>query len=312
MRPIRLQVGQHVFDALRARPRRGLETTAEFTDAEPRFIASQGRQGSGLGKGDSPLFALGGVFATVASAAQVCSKIPCSGKCASAVAAIPEVGEDFCSSYLSLEITSTVIEVSTTTSVHANIETNVSVETVTVKTSTACSSKEKRISSACSCLLSSTSSIIVSVFETSLLPWTDSVATTGGQLDIITGLNVCGAGGDCPGGSVVIRAYPAKTANSYLSIKQTLTARPSTTYAVTYLVRCLNYDTTSGMDVFYKGVRVGGNSCLDTVFNRYTGTRFTTDLTGVGELEIRFKNGASALQGLYYYADDFQAIAIAV
>jgi hypothetical protein len=59
---------------------------------------------------------------------------PCRGKC---VAAVVEVGEVFCSSYLSLEpATETVTETATVTSVHTNIETNFDIVTLTTLTTT--------------------------------------------------------------------------------------------------------------------------------------------------------------------------------
>jgi hypothetical protein len=63
-----------------------------------------------------------------------CVTKPCSGKCAAAVA---EVGEAFCSSYLSLEpATETVTQTATVTSVQTSIETVVDVVTLTTLTTT--------------------------------------------------------------------------------------------------------------------------------------------------------------------------------
>jgi hypothetical protein len=59
---------------------------------------------------------------------------PCRGQC---VAAAMEVGEAFCSSYLSLEpATETVTETATVTSVHTNIETSFDIVTLTTLTTT--------------------------------------------------------------------------------------------------------------------------------------------------------------------------------
>jgi hypothetical protein len=70
----------------------------------------------------------------VAGALGACTKA-CSGKCVAALGEVPEVGEAFCSSYLSLEpATETVTETSTATSVQTTIET--SFETVTLTTLT--------------------------------------------------------------------------------------------------------------------------------------------------------------------------------
>lgn len=120
---------------------------------------------------------------------------------------------------------------------------------------------------------------------------------------------MCSVERDCPGGSVIVRAYPPKTANSFISIKQTFAAKPSTTYAISFLGRCLNYDISSGYQVLYKGSLVSDIRCPDGNFHTLSGGQFTTDVTGVAELEIRFKNGGG-LQYVYYYADAFQAVAI--
>lgn len=145
-----------------------------------------------------------------------------------------------------------------------------------------------------------------------ILPWVNTVATTGGKLDIIDGISVCTSTGYCPGGQVIIRVYPPTTGSGYTGIYETFSARPSTTYAVSFVYRCLNSDTSSSIDVYYAGVRVGSATCpaaAGASFNRATGIQFTTDTTGVGELEIRFTN-PSNLPYIYYYADDFQAIAV--
>ncbi|OIW26729.1 hypothetical protein CONLIGDRAFT_601363 [Coniochaeta ligniaria NRRL 30616] len=146
-----------------------------------------------------------------------------------------------------------------------------------------------------------------------MLPWTDTTATTGGRVQIIDGVNPCTAGGAyCAGGRVVIRAYPPTAGGGYTGIRETFDARPSTTYAVTFLFRCLNFDGNSRVDVAYEGVVVGTASCpagSSSAFNLATGIQFTTGPTGRGELQVRFVN-PSNLPYLYYYADDFKAIAV--
>ncbi|KAK4178136.1 hypothetical protein QBC36DRAFT_377063 [Triangularia setosa] len=144
-----------------------------------------------------------------------------------------------------------------------------------------------------------------------ILPWTDTGASTGGQVQIVNGVNPCSSATDCAGGRIVIRAYPPKTGSGYVAVRETFDGRPSTTYAVSFLYRCLNYDSTTGIQVLYNGVVVGtANQCLNSAaFLRPTGIQFTTDSTGQGELEIRFRN-PSNLPYLYFYADDFKAIAV--
>ncbi len=222
-----------------------------------------------------------------------------------------------------------------------------------------CGNAASRVSSACSCILSTTSTVTVvetvtateaaeatitttevittgvvatqsatptvtvtnpivnGAFESyvttnNILPWASSASQgTDGKLDILSPLSVCDTMGYCPGGQVIIRAYPPKAAGTYWSIRQdSFTAKPSTTYKVSFLYRCLNYDSTSGIDVYFKGAYVGGNKCANGNFNHITsGIQFTTDQTGTGSLEFRFMN-PSGLQYLYYYADDFQAKSI--
>ncbi|KAK4160163.1 hypothetical protein QBC43DRAFT_381399 [Cladorrhinum sp. PSN259] len=149
-----------------------------------------------------------------------------------------------------------------------------------------------------------------------ILPWTNSVATTGGQLQVINGVNPCVAAGDCAGGQVVVRAYPPRSSGGspdYVAIKETFDGKASTTYNVSFLMRCLNYDATSKIDVYYKGALIGSaNQCFNSAafYRPAAGSiKFTTDATGTGELEVRFRN-PSGLQYLYYYADDFKATAV--
>ena len=148
-----------------------------------------------------------------------------------------------------------------------------------------------------------------------ILPWTDTSATTGGSVTDINGVNPCTAAGYCAGGSVVVRVIPPLSGGGYIAIKQNaLLAKPSTKYNVSFLYRCLNFDNgISGIDVYYKGSLIGGALCTSssTAFQRVTtGVQFTTDATGVGSLEFRFKN-PSKFPYLYVYADDFSATAVA-
>ena len=144
-----------------------------------------------------------------------------------------------------------------------------------------------------------------------MLPWTSSEGTTGGQLQIINGVNPCVGAGDCAGGQVVIRPYPPRAANSYLGLTQTFVGRPSTTYALSFLYRCLNYDSSTRIEAYYNGALIGTtNNCINSAaFSRASNIRFATDATGSGTLQIRFIN-PSGLQYLYFYADDFKAIAV--
>ncbi|KAK0751824.1 hypothetical protein B0T18DRAFT_403469 [Schizothecium vesticola] len=96
-------------------------------------------------------------------------------------------------------------------------------------------------------------------------------------------------------------------------MRQMVPSRPSTTYAVSFLFRYLKSNANvSNIAIYYAGVRVGSASCPagnSGAVNRATGIQFTTNLTGGGKLEIRFNNPSSQ-QYLYYYADDFQAVAV--
>ncbi len=228
-----------------------------------------------------------------------------------------------------------------------------------------CDNASSRISSACSCILSSATSAVVTVTETatvtegaevtatttetvttgvvatesanptftvpaqpiingdfeayattgSLAPWTDTTATSGGTVQGVVGVNPCTSGAAyCAGGKTVIRVFPPTTGGRYVSVVQDpFVAKPSTTYSVSFMYRCLNFDTSSGIEVYYKGAKVGTALCpnLNTsAFQRVTsGIQFTTDATGRGSLEIRFIN-PNALPYLYVYADDFQATAV--
>ncbi|KAK3368468.1 hypothetical protein B0H63DRAFT_488509 [Podospora didyma] len=333
-----------------------------------------------------------GILAGVANAR--CAPSTCGGspKCIAAIGADAAVGEAFCSSWLSLApATTTVTELETATSTLVSIETALTTLTLTTATITktggvittvyqkraiasssadpadaivsTCSSNDARISSACSCFLSTATTSTVTVFATAvstavveaastvvltvtsnvvatasaappavtipanpvvnynfenylttgnILPWTDTSATSGGRVQVIDGVNPCTSGGAyCAGGRVVVRTYPPTTGGGYVGIKETFNAKPSTTYAVSFMYRCLNFDSSTRIDVRYAGVLVGtSNSCnAGAQFIRSTGIRFTTDATGRGELEIRFYNPSNAPY-LYFYADDFQALAV--
>ena len=143
-----------------------------------------------------------------------------------------------------------------------------------------------------------------------ILPWTDTSATTGGRIEVINGVNACTANGYCGGGRVVVRAYPPTSGSGYVGLRETFDARPSTSYTISFLYRCLNFDTHASVEVWYGGVLRGSAACpagTTAPFMRATGIQFTTDSMGRGELQIRFTN-PSNLPYLYFYADDFQAI----
>lgn len=147
-----------------------------------------------------------------------------------------------------------------------------------------------------------------------ILPWTDTVSTTGGQLQIINGVNPCVGAGDCAGGQVVIRVYPPTVAGGgYTAIRQTFLARPNTSYIFSFMYRCLNYNNVAYMSVWYAGRLVpNGNVQCNTpgaAFARPRVGPFVTDETGVGEIEVRFHN-PGGLPYLYMYADAFEASAV--
>ncbi|KAK3684137.1 hypothetical protein B0T22DRAFT_520716 [Podospora appendiculata] len=145
-------------------------------------------------------------------------------------------------------------------------------------------------------------------------PWTDTTATTGGRVEVINGVNACTSTGYCGGGRIVVRVTPptAGTTYRYTALSEVFNAKPSTTYAVSFIYRCLNFDTSSAVQVWYAGALVGTAPCPtinSSAFNRATGIRFTTGPTGSGEIQIRFLNPTNT-KYLYYYADDFQAAAV--
>ncbi|KAM7187080.1 hypothetical protein V8F33_011414 [Rhypophila sp. PSN 637] len=319
----------------------------------------------------------------------------CGGnQCFAAITAEPAIGESFCSSWLSQTPETTVItETAVVTSTYTSLETATTLLTLTTATTTVitgstthflkrvaassvaqissapapsesilsqCIADNERVSSACSCYLSTTSTVTVyetatstavaevasTVIETSttkviatveavatqtvpaqpivnaglesyltkgnILPWTDSVSRTGGQMQIINGINPCSNSNgvvECAGGQVVVRAFPPNTPGGYVSLKQTFLAKYSRTYSLSFLYRCLNHDGNTKIEVWYAGQRVGStHNCIgSTAFSRPTGgIQFTTDATGSGEIEIRFVS-SGATPSLYFYADDFKA-----
>lgn len=147
-----------------------------------------------------------------------------------------------------------------------------------------------------------------------ILPWT--IGGTGGRVEIINGVNPCSNSGgvvSCAGGVVVIRAYPPNTAGGYASIQETFTAKASSTYNLSFMYRCLNYDANTRVEAYFQGTKIGtSNGCINSAaFTRVSsGMQFTTDETGTGSLEIRFVNPSGNLPYLYFYADDFQATRI--
>jgi hypothetical protein len=151
------------------------------------------------------------------------------------------------------------------------------------------------------------------VSKSSIAPWTNTSATTGGRVEIVNGVNPCTTTG-CTGGKIVIRVYPPTSgvAADYLAIAETFVARPFTTYSVSFVYRCLNFDASTGIEVYYQGSRAGGVTCpsgTGVFFNMATDIQFTTDSTGAGELQIRFLN-PSELPYMYFYADQFAAAVI--
>ncbi|KAK1756601.1 hypothetical protein QBC47DRAFT_401500 [Echria macrotheca] len=145
-----------------------------------------------------------------------------------------------------------------------------------------------------------------------ILPWTIDT-TSGGSIQIIDGVNPCTTGGAyCAGGRIVIRAFPPTSGSTkQVGIEQTVVARPSTTYNFSFMYRCLNFDTNSKITIVYNNAVVGTALCppgSSSAFNLAQGFQFTTDEQGTGDLQVWFAN-PSGLQSLYYYADDFKAIA---
>ncbi|KAK3306718.1 uncharacterized protein B0T15DRAFT_528074 [Chaetomium strumarium] len=141
-----------------------------------------------------------------------------------------------------------------------------------------------------------------------LLPWIETVTGGNARVEPIYPISVCGPNGDCPGGQVILRIYPPSVGSGYTGIRQTFDGRPSTTYNVSFLYRCLNYDTQTNIQVLYAGALAGSVKCPSGNFIRANGIQFTTDSTGRAEFEVRFFNPTN-LPYLYFYTDDFKAIA---
>ncbi|KAB5533353.1 hypothetical protein GE09DRAFT_1176895 [Coniochaeta sp. 2T2.1] len=245
----------------------------------------------------------------------------------------PLVGELFCSSWLSrAPATTTVTATEATTSTLIHVETALTTLVLTTGMTT---------TKACRCFLSTATPFTVTALTTTIpitiVESTSIVSSTvtnnvvetvsvaapavtippnvlingGFETYIVNGINPCTTNGYCAGGRVVVRAYPPTSGSGYIGLRQTFDARPSTSYSVTFLYRCLNFDNNAVVEVWYHGIFRGLASCpagTSAPFLRATGIRFTTDSTGRGELWIRFTN-PSNLPYLYIYADDFQATA---
>ncbi|KAK3398432.1 hypothetical protein B0T20DRAFT_453186 [Sordaria brevicollis] len=211
-----------------------------------------------------------------------------------------------CSCHLAGSTTSTVTVTETTTSTEIP-------EVTSTVTTTEITNVIQTVSAAATQTVAS-QPVVNSGFESylktgNISPWTDSVSTTGGQVQIINGVNPCTAGPVCAGGQVVIRVFPP-TSVGYTAVRQTFLARPNTSYMFSFMFRCLNYNAASSMSVWYAGRLVPNGNVMCTtpgaMFDRPTVGPFTTDGTGVGEIEVRFHNGGLAPY-LYFYADAFEA-----
>ena len=210
-----------------------------------------------------------------------------------------------CSCILSTATASTVTVVETVTATEAADVTVTTTETVT--------SGVVATAYATPTTVTVTNPIVNGDFESyintgNILPWTTGST---GTLQVINGVNPCSTSG-CAGGRVVVRVYPPINGGGFLALKETFTAKASSTYGVSFMYRCLNYDANTRIDVYWKGAKVGtANECVNSAaFKVASGIQFTTDETGTGELEIRFMN-PSNMPYLYFYADAFQATRIA-
>ncbi|KAB5511679.1 hypothetical protein GE09DRAFT_1267761 [Coniochaeta sp. 2T2.1] len=214
-----------------------------------------------------------------------------------------------CSCFLSTATPSTVTALTTTMSTAV-------VESTSIVSSTVTNNVVETVSVAAPAVTIPPNVLINGGFETyvstgNILPWDDTSATTGGRVEIVNGVNPCTTNGYCAGGRVVVRVYPPTSGSGYIGLRETFNARPSTSYSVSFLYRCLNFDINAAVEVWYDGVFRGSASCpagTSAPFLRATGIQFTTDSKGRGELQIRFTN-PSNLPYLYLYADDFQATA---
>lgn len=143
-----------------------------------------------------------------------------------------------------------------------------------------------------------------------ILPWTEFESAAGGRLDVVNGVNPCTSASYCAGGRVVVRPFPPNTPGGFKGLRQAFVGRPSTTYNVSFLYRCLNYDGGSKIELWYGGRQIGvASQCINSAaFQVASGIQFTTDSTGRGELQVRFI-GSGGTPYLYFYADDFKAVA---
>ncbi|KAH7629118.1 hypothetical protein B0T09DRAFT_409761 [Sordaria sp. MPI-SDFR-AT-0083] len=211
-----------------------------------------------------------------------------------------------CSCHLAGSTTSTVTVTETTTSTEIPEYTGTMTTTETTSVIQTVSAEATRVVPPQPILNSGLESYLTTG---NISPWTDTVSTTGGQLQIINGVNPCAGAGDCAGGSVVIRVYPP-AAGGYTAIRQTFLARPNTSYNFSFMYRCLNYNSAAYMSVWYAGQLVpNGNVQCSTPGSAFAHPRvgpFKTDETGVGEIEVRFHN-PGGLPYLYVYADAFEA-----
>lgn len=88
-----------------------------------------------------------------------------------------------------------------------------------------------------------------------------------------------------------------------------MVTRPSTIYTVSFLLRCLNGDSQSGVELYFAEGFFGRVSCEDagkSYFIRKSGLTFKSTASGVRSFEARFLN-PSGPKYSYYYALDFQA-----
>ncbi|KAK0745428.1 hypothetical protein B0T18DRAFT_131833 [Schizothecium vesticola] len=225
-----------------------------------------------------------------------------------------------CSCFLKDSTTAAVLVSQTTTATTTVTETSLKTETTTEVTATTTVIPE----TVTTALLAATTvpAVVTIPAQPILVPGLESYVTTGniapweiktpagGKIEIINGVNACYVEGGvttCGGGQVVIRPYPPP--GGYVGIVQEFQARPSTKYNFSFLVRCLNYDSNSGIDVRYAGTIVGGYRCNGGSFVKVSGILFTTDATGRGLIDIRFV-GTADTPYLYFYADNFMATVV--
>ncbi|KAK3994353.1 hypothetical protein QBC44DRAFT_340827 [Cladorrhinum sp. PSN332] len=213
-----------------------------------------------------------------------------------------------CNCFLSTATASTVTVTETSTSTEGVEATSTVVETVTADA-------VATVSVAPPAYTVPANIIVNGAFEgyttsSNLSPWAISSTGQGNpRVEPIYPLSICAAGGDCPGGQVIIRVYPPTSGSGYTAMTETFQGRPSTTYNLSFIYRCLNYDSNTRIDTLYNGVAVSSTFCPNGNMNRSPQYRFTTDSTGRGELQVRFVN-PSNMPYLYWYADDFKAIAV--